>query len=143
MSGDEVFATLFCSILSLVGWGLWYAAVLQVRACSAARPRRGLLALMPLVCGISLLAVLRTLASADVVDAPPYLFMYTAMGMAWVTVFGRATSLLGLGYRFDVLERNNGAAAIVVAAALLSLTACFAGGNVGDGPGWWVVVFCA
>ena len=20
---------------------------------------------------------------------------------------------------------------------------CFAGGNVGDGPGWWVVVFCA
>jgi hypothetical protein len=20
---------------------------------------------------------------------------------------------------------------------------CFAGGNIGDGPGWWVVVFCA
>ena len=34
-------------------------------------------------------------------------------------------------------------AAVAIAGALLGITLCFAGGNIGDGPGWWVVVFSA
>jgi hypothetical protein len=42
-----------------------------------------------------------------------------------------------------VLERRNGAAAWAIAGAFVALTLCFAGGNIGNGPGWWVVVFAA
>jgi hypothetical protein len=30
-----------------------------------------------------------------------------------------------------------------VIGALLGVTLCYAGGNIGDGPGWWVVLFSA
>jgi uncharacterized membrane protein YjfL (UPF0719 family) len=90
-----------------------------------------------------LLAVLRTLAAHDVRDAPPYLMLYFLMGAAWVGLFVCCIPLLGISPRDDVLERGNPAAAVAVAGALVALTACFAGGNVGDGPGWWVVVFSA
>jgi len=42
-----------------------------------------------------------------------------------------------------VIERANPAAAYAIGGALLGITLCFAGGNIGDGPGWWVVVFSA
>ena len=49
----------------------------------------------------------------------------------------------GSSARDDVIERGNRAAAAAIAGAILGITLCFAGGNIGDGPGWWVVVFCA
>ena len=35
------------------------------------------------------------------------------------------------------------AAVPAVVGALVGVTFCYAGGNIGDGPGWWVVVFSA
>jgi hypothetical protein len=87
--------------------------------------------------------VLRTLAADDVRDAPAYLFMYLGLGSAWVGFFQGRTLWLGIGGRDDVVERANPAAGLTVGGALLGLSLCFAGGNVGNGPGWWVVLFCA
>ena len=50
---------------------------------------------------------------------------------------------LGLSCRDDALERDNTAAGLAIAGGLLGVTLIFAGGNIGNGPGWWVVVFCA
>jgi uncharacterized membrane protein YjfL (UPF0719 family) len=50
---------------------------------------------------------------------------------------------LGIIPRDDAVERRNLAAAIAISGAMLGILLCFAGGNIGDGPGWWVVVFCA
>ena len=37
----------------------------------------------------------------------------------------------------------NAAAAMATAGATIGVTLSYAGGNIGDGPGWWVVVFSA
>jgi uncharacterized membrane protein YjfL (UPF0719 family) len=50
---------------------------------------------------------------------------------------------VGLSFRDDALERDNDAAGLAVSGSLLGTTFAFAGANIGDGPGWWVVVFCA
>jgi hypothetical protein len=87
--------------------------------------------------------VLRRLSSFDVRESPVYLSFYMLMGAAWVGLAARFLGLFGLSARDDVIERRNPAAARAVGGALVGLALCFAGGNVGDGPGWWVVVFCA
>ena len=55
----------------------------------------------------------------------------------------RLLPCFGVSPKLDALERRNGAAAWAVAGALVGLTLAFAGGNIGNGPGWWVVVFAA
>ena len=45
--------------------------------------------------------------------------------------------------RDDVVERRNQAALTATIGGLIAVTLCYAGGNVGNGPGWWVVVFSA
>ena len=50
--------------------------------------------------------------------------------------------LPGISYRDDVLERSNVAAGFAFGGSLLGHLFCYSGGNIGDGPGWWVVVAC-
>lgn len=84
---------------------------------------------------------LGTMASWDVQGSGVYTFFYDAMGLAWIGVAMFAMEWLGLSVRDDVLERRNPAALAAVAGAVIGFGAAFAGGNVGDGPGWWCVVF--
>jgi hypothetical protein len=46
-------------------------------------------------------------------------------------------------FRQDVRDRNNFAAAIAIGGLLLGSAIAYAGGNIGDGPGFHVVVFSA
>ena len=131
------------TIAALIGWGLWFIGLARAAQWSPRSIRSGPLVLAPLGCAAGLLMVLMTVASQDVVNDPLYILMYLVMGMGWVGMAHRFAPLAGLSYRFDVLERANPAAGIALAGYLAGTTACFAGGNIGDGPGWWVVVFCA
>ena len=143
MSGDEM-AVLWIS-MGLAAWALyaWYAPAISVQRLGA--PSAGLWLLMgiPWVCTALLFIVLKTVSSHDVRDSPVYLLFYVTLGAAWIGTLARFLPLAGLSPRDDVVERGNGAAAIALAGALLAITLCFAGGNIGDGPGWWVVVFAA
>jgi hypothetical protein len=87
--------------------------------------------------------VLRNASAYDVRDDPRYLMFYLVLGAAWVSLWVRQLAITGVSTRDDVVERANGSAAIVVAGAMLGITLCYAGGNIGDGPGWWVVAFSA
>lgn len=124
-------------------WGRWYALLILPETFGRRRPGRFLLALTPLVAVVLVWTVLRTLASADVRRSAFWTASYVLVGAAWIPVAANACALFGLSFRDDVAERGNAAAAVALAGALLALAACFAGGNVGDGPGWWVVVFSA
>lgn len=141
MSEDEIIVTL----MAIVAGPLWWTVTL-IRLARVAPLRPAGLAVQALtatvsVCGIAILLVLKTLASFDVVDAPEYQFMYGVLGLAWLRVGERFFPFAGLSIRDDLVERRNAAAIPAVAGAFLGLTCCYAGGNIGDGPGWWVVVF--
>jgi hypothetical protein len=144
MSGDEGFVFILSLGTALFLWSAWVFQALRVRV---PRPEFWWLRLaaivVPVACGVSLYWVLRNHASHDVRDSTTYLAFYMIMGMAWLGGAVRMLHLFGLHTRDDIFERGNSAAAIAICGALFGLTFCFAGGNVGDGPGWWVVIFSA
>lgn len=143
MSGDEVFVLVASGLLGAVVWGhwLWEVAFVAPRL-SQPRDRRPLF-LYPLAGAVVLFVVLQSFASFDVRDSAIYLTFYMVMGAAWVAVGLRCLALFGLSARDDVIERGNRAAAQAIGGGILGITLCFAGANIGDGPGWWVVVFSA
>jgi uncharacterized membrane protein YjfL (UPF0719 family) len=143
MSREEVVVLVVSGVLALYGWIVWYTGPLAVQGLGVTPRGRGLLFAAPLLCAGILALVLATLAASDVRDAPRYIALYMVIGAAWVAGVARALPLVGLSARDDVAERRNPAAAVAIAGALLGITLCFAGGNIGDGPGWWVVLFSA
>jgi hypothetical protein len=143
MSEDEVFATIVSCFLAGVFWIRWYRHCQAITWLRCGVGLRLAVIAGPLACGVLLWVILRRLASHDVRWDPKYLFMYMVMGAAWVGLGVRLLGLLGLSVRDDALERRNGAAAWAAGGGLVGLTLCFAGGNIGDGPGWWVVVYSA
>lgn len=143
MSDDEVLVTLLALVVGPVWWTF---TLIHLARIGPIRP--GALAVQALtvtisLCGIAILLVLKTLASFDVVGAPEYQFMYGVLGLAWLRVGERFFALAGLSLRDDLVERRNRAAIPAMAGAFAGLTCCYAGGNIGDGPGWWVVLFSA
>ncbi len=143
MSGDEALVLFFSLGVGGIAWLIWFwRAAFTARRCSRFSQRWPLL-LYPVVCAAVLYVVLRRFSSFDVRDSPLYLGFYMALGAMWVRFGSWFLPLLGLSARDDVIERGNAGAAHVIGGALLGLTFCYAGGNIGDGPGWWVVAFCA
>ena len=131
------------AIVALVSWGAWYVAPARVQRVGARPPAWRLVRLTPLVAVALLWLVLRNAASFDVRDDPRYLTFYLVLGAAWVGVWIRWLAVVGISTRDDVVERSNGSAALAVTGALFGITLAYAGGNVGNGPGWWVVGFSA
>ncbi|MBA4147279.1 MAG: hypothetical protein H0X66_04125 [Verrucomicrobia bacterium] len=143
MSPDETFALIICLVVGAITWIKWYWEASTVAHLSSNVVDRSSLFLTPLLAALVLLGVLKSFAAHDVRDDGQYIMLYMLMGSAWVGLTRSALGFLGLSARDDVIERKNKAAGYAVSGALLGITLCFAGGNIGDGPGWWVVVFTA
>lgn len=143
MSGDEFIALIASAVIAVMTWGKWLWVGLSVE--SYYQSRKGCVYFVGAVvlAGILLLFVLNRWSSSDVQDSLFYTTFYMVLGAGFTGVVLKLFEYFGLSVRDDVLERFNTAAAIAVAGATLGATAAFAGGNIGDGPGWWVVVFCA
>lgn len=126
-----------------VGWWLW-TCLAPTSPLIRSRDWRFVL-LASLVINVAiLLVVLTTWASFDVVDDPWYILGYASLGLVWVyaTVPWLGT-FADIRLRQDVRGHNNLAAAVVIAALTIGTTLAYSGGNIGDGPGWYVVAFCA
>jgi hypothetical protein len=143
MSGDEIIVLIASGAFALIVWGAWYFRAMRVTPAAHSSLGRTVLLAAPPLAIAAVYGVLRAAAAGDVREDPRYLLMYSALGAAWL---GLATVWLpaaGISPRDDAIERGNPAAGIAAGAALLAVALCYAGGNVGDGPGWWVVVFSA
>lgn len=141
MSGDEGLVCVLSFLVWTIGAARWLAN-LRTRPHVPGPVRwRGALAAAPLLAAGAVLVVLRVAASHDVRDDLRYLAMYTALGGAWIHVLLFMTPWLGISLRDDVVERRNPAAAAALCGYALAFAFVYAGGNIGDGPGWWVVVF--
>ena len=125
-------------------WIHWFHELLVARLPTGQRFTRLTLGiLLPSICGLVLLRALFTLSSQDVRTDPETIGLYCALGLAWLGASQRIFGFLGVSMHDDVLERRNSSAAFVIGGQLLGVTCCFAGANVGNGPGPGVVVFCA
>ncbi len=143
MSDDEGVVLLFS--LGLVGFTFrfWLLPCFSVRQLARGGPPRGLILAWPLFCLAVLYSILRAAAASDVRDSGLYMAFYLVLGAAWLGLGHRVLEGVQLSLRDDVLERANPAAAWAVLGGQLGLTLAYAGANIGDGPGWWVVVYCA
>ena len=142
MGEDEVMVLMFSGMLAFVMWGIWYFRSMQIAELFGAGSQHMILWLAPVASAVLLFMVLRIWASHDVRDAPQYLVMYSLMGAAWVgSVAILMFPWMGLHFIHDAIERRNMPSALAIASAVAGFTLAFAGGNIGDGPGWWVVVF--
>ncbi len=124
-------------------WVVWLSQMAQLE--TGRRRARGVVVMIGalIACAMLIFIALKAGASPDVVDAPQYLFMYVVVGLAWVRGAQLVFPYLGLSPRDDVFERRNGAALLALIGGMIGVTLCYAGGNIGRGPGWWVVVFSA
>ena len=143
MSDDETFVTIVSIGVGPVLWAIWLFKLWRLQLRAGGRTGLTAVSVTLAACALLIFVVLQTLASFDVVDAPPYLFMYVVLGLAWLRLTITAFPFLGLSIRDDVVERDNLAATLAGAGALVAVALCYAGGNIGDGPGWWVVIFSA
>jgi hypothetical protein len=142
LDGSETFALLVSIVATFGAWLGWFRAARNVTPLASAPNLRVPLCVAPWACLLLLLAILLLWSSFDVRSSPLYLTFYMVMGAAWVGGGMRVVPLFGISARDDVIERGNRAALWSLLGALLGITLCFAGGNIGDGPGWSVVVFC-
>lgn len=145
MSEDETVVVVFSSAFSVIFWAWWYGAVLTAKSSPVAgrAPARGLLLTIPLLAFIVLFLILQFWSASDVRDDGRYLTMYSLMGLAWCGVASLIPAWLGISFRHDVLVRANHSASWVFSGWILGVMLTFAGANIGDGPGWWVVAFSA
>lgn len=140
MSDDEVMITIVSGLLALITWSVTLIRLGTFPApASAIAGKRAVSLAFPVSVAL-LFVVLRTMASHDVVNDARYLAMYSIMGAAWIGVIPRLM-FAGISVRDDLLERGNTSAGLAVAGFIIGCGFCFAGGNIGDGPGWWVVIF--
>src|SRR5271163_842653 len=131
---------------------LWFTLLFSIYLFSSLRPGRAflknyptvlVLAAVVLACVVFLLVVLTKWSSRDVRSDPTIVAWYEFACFLWLGMAQRVFGFFGVGARDDVFERGNAAAAWVVAGQFLAATCCFAGANVGNGPGPEVVIFCA
>ncbi len=142
VSGDEFMLLLFSGFVTAYTWYRWYTAAF-VRTLVARNTSRLIYITGPIVCLTLLYLVLRRWSADDVRNSGIYLTLYMLAGAAWVGFGTHLLKFLGISPRDDAVERQNLVAAFATAGALAGVTFCFAGANIGNGPGWWVVIFSA
>lgn len=144
MPPDEILALIGSVFIAAIIWGRWLFLKLNLKRFSAtSSPENIALSISLVLSGGLLFSLLANYASHDVRDSDVYMTFYLVMGAA---VDGLGTVFLdwlGLSMRDDVIERRNPASALALAGVIPGLTLAYAGSNIGDGPGWWVVVFCS
>jgi hypothetical protein len=118
----------------------WYLRLVTPNLAPYAGRWRSWMGAAPLASLIGVFAALKTAAAYDVREAPLYLAMYFLLGAAWIFCAIGVMPLFGVSFRDDAVERRNPAAAIVLISAMASHAIIYSGANIGDGPGWWVVV---
>lgn len=103
---------------------------------------RTYLYLLPFTTGILYLLTLQTVASFDVIGEFFYILMYLLFGIAWIGIAFKGMFLFwSFSYQDDVLMGRNRAALVAFTGAFLGISLIYAGANIGDGPGWWTIVW--
>ncbi len=140
VSEDEIVVALGLVVAAVFVVRQQLAPLVTLRAVVAPAGLRGLVLLLFVTALGIVHATLTTMSSWDVQASGVYTAFYDLMGAAWIGGAIAGSHFLGLSLRDDVLERRNAAALVALGGVLLGHALAFAGGNIGEGPGWWCVV---
>src|ERR1051326_1582748 len=95
------------------------------------------------LCAAAIYAVLCLWSAPDVREDGGALTEYLVFSLLWILVAQTVFSFLGISLRDDVVERGNRGAGFTIAGLTIGVACCVAGSNIGNGPGFEVVLFCA
>lgn len=141
MDEDEIWVQ-WLSLVVAGTWGVrWYWRLSRRPRVGGVLPAIRLgAAVLPVVFLLVLFASLRRAAAGEVRDSSAYLLLFVALGGTWLVGAGIVTALLGVHVVDDGLDRNNPAAAIAAAGAMLGLGVAYAFANFGEGPTIWTTI---
>lgn len=141
MDGFEFLIFIFTTFYTILCISSWYRRLIDSRHPKNTTARF-VLALLPIITFFIVLYTLRELASFDVVDDSIYILLYILIGYTLV-FFGLKLvfCFFDLSWIDDALNNNNKAALFAITGAFLGLVVIYSGANIGDGPGWWCVIF--
>ncbi len=140
VSEDEFFAFFACALVAVLGGVRQVGPLVALSRLHVGTRTRVAVAATFVLSALIVQLTLSNLASFDVQSSFVYTAFYDVMGLAWLAMMALALHYVGLSLRDDVLERRNDAALLAWAGAMVGGALAFAGGNIGDGPGWWCVV---
>jgi len=141
---SEFIVLIICGIISYLFLYKWYKFVFKSNISISGENKfmKYILGFLPVAALAIIFFTLRGLASFDVVEDPIYIIFYILMGFAAIYFGELAMSLLfDISWIDDVLNLGNSAALFAVCGGFLGITLIYSGSNIGDGPGWWCVVF--
>jgi hypothetical protein len=134
---DEGVVLIFSAVAAVALAARYYWGIFRVSELLGGLGTRWLLAVWPMGCLSVVYFVLAHWSDADTVRGhADYMTLFMAAGALWI--FGMPSP--GISVRDDALERNNVSAAVVVVAAMLGQTFCYAGSNIGAGPTIWTTL---
>ena len=143
LPAEEMAVFLVSSILLLAYlWVRFYRASFKALRFSLSGAHRAAYVIVPFLCLALISTIVWKWSSPDVRRDPAWMMFYTVGGAIWLEAGLFLLSLLGVGARDDVVERQNPAAAWVVYGAMLGTALCYAGSTMGAGPGLEVDLFC-
>jgi hypothetical protein len=143
MSEDETLICATSTVAGLICWVWWYGLLVTTKPS----PIRGRvaatksLAVVPFLTFCLLFLVLALWSAGDVRNDGRYFTMYLLLGIAWCGVASFVPTWMGISFRNDVLNLANHSATSLWCGWTVGSMLSFSGANVGNGPGWWVVVF--
>ena len=130
--------SLIVGLLSIIKWVQLFSYWPEERSKPGIHAFGGLFSVVFIFVALTL----RDLASFDVVDNIIYIMFYIAIGYAWLTLgLWAMIYFFDLSWVDDAICANNKAAIFSIPIGALGLVLIYCGANIGDGPGWWCVIF--
>ena len=116
----------------------WYRPLLCAWPASRGLAGRLVLGLLPAAAFMIILFTLQTMASYDVVGF--WVFFYIVLGYAWLLGGMHLLERFDLASACDAVYLDNKAALFPMVGGFIGVSLIYAGANIGDGPGWWVIL---
>jgi hypothetical protein len=143
MDGLEVFMLIISAVFAIIFLAKWYSPLTGVFPKGRCRAARVTLGFLPLVSIGIISATLTTLAAPSVIGEPLWIFFYLIMGFLWIySGMGMIFRCFDLSWRDDVVNKpGNQPALLPVIGSFVAISLIYSGANIGDGPGFWCVIY--
>ncbi|MGL6198149.1 MAG: DUF350 domain-containing protein [Lachnospiraceae bacterium] len=142
MSLGEILLLSGSSALSIRFLVEWYYRSYRDKLSIRNNGAQVFLCCIPVACLAIIYYTLRNLASFDVVDSSAYIFLYIIVGLSWIYIsLWLIFAVFNLSWYEDIFLLNDTAAMLAITGGMIGSTLIYSGANIGDGPGWWCVIF--